>query len=377
MTRYDAVVVGLGAMGSAALYHLARRGVRVLGIERHAPAHQFGSSHGLTRIIRLGYFEHPSYVPLLRRAYELWQELEAQAGRPLLHITGILELGPPDGTVVSGTLAAARLHGLPHDVLDAPLLMRRFPAFRIPENFVGVLQPDGGFLSAEPSIEAHIALARSAGAELLCQTAVERIEPGASGVRIATSRGAAEAGTAIVTAGAWTKSLLPDLPASLRVTRQVVAWFEPREPALFEPGRFPVFLLESGHGIHYGFPLQAAGLKIAKHFHADEPVDPDRYDRAITADDETLIRAAVADHLPAANGPLRAAATCLYTMTPDGDFVIDHLPGHPNVIVASPCSGHGFKFAGVIGEALAELATTGATRHDLSRFRLARLSPGA
>jgi sarcosine oxidase len=372
MAAYDAVVVGLGAMGSAALYHLAQRGVRVLGVERHAPAHNFGSSHGLTRIIRLGYFEHPSYVPLLRRAYELWRELESRAGRPLLHVTGILELGPPDGTVVAGTLEAVRLHDLPHEVLEAPALMRRFPAFRIPDHHVGVLQPDGGFLKAEPVIEAHIALAQTAGAELRCHTVVERIEPAASGVRIVTSRGVVDTGTAIVTAGAWTTSLLPGLPVPLRVTRQVVAWFEPREPALFAPGRFPVFLLESRHGIHYGFPLQAAGLKIAKHFHADQTVDPDGYDRAITADDEALIRACLAEHMPAADGPVRAATTCLYTMTPDGDFVIDRLPGCPNVIVASPCSGHGFKFAGVIGEALADLAITGATRHDLSRFELAR-----
>lgn len=372
MPGYDAVVVGLGAIGSAALYHLARRGMRVLGLERYEPGHQFGSSHGLTRIIRLGYFEHPSYVPLLRRAYELWRELEAEAGRTLLHVTGILELGPPDGTVVTGTLQASRLHGLAHEILDARTVMRRFPAFRIPDQHVGVLQPDGGFLEAEPSILAHVALAQQAGAELRGNTPVQRIESGATAVRVTTAAGAIEAGTAIVTAGPWVKTVLPQLPAPLRVTRQVVTWFEPREPALFSAERFPVFLLESAHGIHYGFPLQPAGLKIAKHFHADETVDPERYERAISAADEGLIRAAVAAHLPAADGRLRAATTCLYTMTPDGDFVIDRLPGSTNVIVASPCSGHGFKFAGVIGEALAELADTGASRHDLSRFRLAR-----
>jgi sarcosine oxidase len=372
MAGYDAVVVGLGAMGSAALYHLARRGMRVLGLERHEPGHQFGSSHGLTRIVRLGYFEHPSYVPLLRRAYELWRELEAQAGRRLLHITGILELGPPEGTVVAGTLQAARLHGLSYDVLDARAVMQRFPAFRIPDHHVGVLQPDGGFLDAEPSILAHISLALHAGAELRGNTVVQRIEAGATTARVFTAAGVVEAPTVIVTAGAWTKAVLPQCPAPLRVTRQVVTWFEPREPALFAADRFPVFLLESAHGIHYGFPLQPAGLKIAKHFHADETVDPERYDRAVSAADEALIRPAIAEHLPAADGPLRAATTCLYTMTPDGDFVIGRLPGSPNVIVASPCSGHGFKFSGVIGEALAELAATGTTRYDLSRFRLAR-----
>jgi sarcosine oxidase len=311
-------------------------------------------------------------VPLLRRAYELWRELEAQAGRRLLHITGILELGPPEGTVVAGTLQAARLHGLSYDVLDARAVMQRFPAFRIPDHHVGVLQPDGGFLDAEPSILAHISLALQAGAELRGKTVVQRIEAGATTARVFTAAGVVAAPTVIVTAGAWTKAVLPQCPAPLRVTRQVVTWFEPREPALFAADRFPVFLLESAHGIHYGFPLQPAGLKIAKHFHADETVDPERYDRAVSAADEALIRPAIAEHLPAADGPLRAATTCLYTMTPDGDFVIGRLPGSPNVIVASPCSGHGFKFSGVIGEALAELAATGTTRYDLSRFRLAR-----
>ncbi len=166
MADFDVVVCGLGAMGSAALWQLARRGARVLGIERHAPGHDLGSSHGLTRIIRLGYFEHPSYVPLLRRAYALWRELEAAAGRPLLHVTGIAEIGPPDGTLVQGTLASSKLHSLPHEVLAADELMRRFPAFRVPPDYVGVVQPDGGFLEVEPALETFIALAVAAGAQV-------------------------------------------------------------------------------------------------------------------------------------------------------------------------------------------------------------------
>jgi sarcosine oxidase len=219
-----------------------------------------------------------------------------------------------------------------------------------------------------------VALARAAGAEIRSNDAVQRIETGGTTVRVHTLGTVIEAATAIVAAGAWLKTLLPHLAAPVRVTRQVVLWVAPREQDLFAAERFPVFLLESAHGIHYGFPLQPAGLKIAKHFHSDEAVDPDRYDRAVSAADETLIRSAIAEHLPAADGPLRAASTCLYSMIPDGDFVIDRLPDDPNVIVCSACSGHGFKFAGVIGEALAEMATTGATRHDLSRFRLARFA---
>jgi sarcosine oxidase len=368
---YDVVVCGLGAMGSAALWQLARRGVRVLGVERHAPGHDLGSSHGLTRIIRLGYFEHPSYVPLLRRSYALWRELEAAAGRPLLHITGIAEIGPPDGALVQGTLASSKLHALPHDVLAAGELMRRFPAFRVPSDHVGVVQPDGGFLEVEPALAALIALASASGAEVRSHECVRAIEPGGGGVRIVTDRGAVDAASVIVAAGAWAKSLLPALP--LRVTREAMAWFEPVDAAPLSPGRFPVFILESRHGMHYGIPPHGgAGVKVAKHHHRDETVDPERYDRTIHPGDEALIRGMLAEHVPAANGRMVAAKTCLYTMTPDGDFIIDRLLG--NIVVASPCSGHGFKFAPVIGEVLAELALNGMTQHDISRFRLARFT---
>lgn len=371
MARYDVAVVGLGATGSAALYQMARRGLRVIGVERFAPGHDHGSSHGETRIIRLGYFEHPSYVPLLRRTYALWRELEAAAGQKFVHITGIAEIGPPDGELVAGTLAASRSHGLPHEVLDAAETMRRFPAFRIPPEFVGVVQPDGGFVAVEPAIAAQVALAQAAGAEVRTGVTVHSVTPHGNGVRLSTSGGEVEAAKAIVAAGPWVKALVSDLP--VRVTRQVMAWFAPSDPALFAPERFPVFLLESRHGMHYGFPQHGIpGVKIAKHHHRDETVDPDRVDRAVLAADEALIRAALAEHLPAANGATVAAKTCLYTVTPDHDFIIDRLPQAPNIIVASPCSGHGFKFAPAIGEVLAQLAIEGATQHDMSRFRLTR-----
>ncbi len=227
MPAIDVVVVGLGAMGSAAVHHLARRGRRVVGIERFRPGHAYGSSHGATRIIRLGYYEHPAYVPLLRRAYALWRELEAQAGRPLLQTTGIAEIGPADGRLVAGTLAAARTHELPHAVLAAPEFMRRFPAFRIPADCVGVVQPDGGVLAAEAAILAQLGLAQAAGGELRTGETVTAVEPRGGGVRVVTDRGTIEAGAAIVAAGAWVKKLLPDLAAPLRVTRQVMAWFAP------------------------------------------------------------------------------------------------------------------------------------------------------
>ena len=377
MARFDVVVVGLGATGSAALHALARRGVHALGIEQFTPGYDRGSSHGESRIIRLGYFEHPSYVPLLRRAYALWRELEAAAATKLLHITGIAGIGPPDGEVVSGTLAASRLHGLPHEVMDAAETMRRFPAFNIPADHVGVFQPDGGFIAAEPALAAMLAQAQDFGAEIRTGVTVLSVAPHGQGVRVRTSGGDIDAGSAIVAAGPWIGQLLPALPAPLRVTRQVMAWFTPRDPAPFSVGRFPVFLLESRHGIHYGFPPFGNGtIKVAKHHHADATAEPDRVDRAVTADDEALIRAALADHIPAASGPLAAAKTCLYTVTPDRDFIIDRVPGAPAIVAASPCSGHGFKFAPAIGEILADLATSGGsgqeTGYDIGRFRLSR-----
>lgn len=375
MAAFDVVVVGLGATGASALAELARRGVRVLGIERFSPGHDRGSSHGLTRIIRLGYFEDPCYVPLLREAYPLWREIEARSRSDLLHVTGILEVGPPDGDLVRGTLRSAREHALTHEMLDAQAVARRFPAFRLPADFLGVFQPDGGFLLAEAAVRAQVALARADGAQVREGETVRTIAPSSTGVRLATDAGTIEAGAVVVAAGPWVKRLLPDLPAPLRVTRQVLGWFAPRNPEGFAPGRFPVFLLESRHGIHYGFPIFGApGVKVAKHHHRDETVDPDTCPRAVTAGDEAAIRSAIAEHLPDLDGPMLSAATCLYTVAPDGHFILDHLPGHPQVIIASPCSGHGFKFAPVIGAILADLATEGATRRDICRFRLARFA---
>jgi sarcosine oxidase len=373
MATYDVAVIGLGATGSAALMNLALRGARTIGIEQFEPGHDRGSSHGETRIIRLGYFEHPSYVPLLRRTYTLWRELEARAGRPLMHITGIVEMGLPESEVVSGTLAASREHGLPHEVMDAGEAMRRFPAFRIPQDFAAVFQPDGGFLAVEPSIAAMIGQACAAGATVRTEETVLSVSSQTSGVRLETTDGPVDAGSVIVAAGAWLPRLMPGLSAPLRPTRQVQAWFRPEGSALFAADRFPVFLLESAHGTHYGFPdYGGAGIKIARHHHADETTDPDSIDRDISGEDEAMIRAAVAAHIPSANRTMVAAKTCLYTVTPDHHFIIDRLPGSPNIVVASACAGHGFKFAPVLGEALAQLALDGATTHDLSRFGLGR-----
>jgi sarcosine oxidase len=375
MPTCDAIVIGLGAMGSAALASLARRGCKVVGIERFEPGHDRGSSHGTTRIIRQGYFEHPSYVPLVRAAYPLWRELAAEAGEPLIDITGIVEIGSPDRELVAGTLAASRQHGLAHEVLDASALRRRFPLFQVPDDYVAVFQAEGGFLRAERAIRALLARARATGAELRTAETVRAIEPRGDSVRVVTTRGTIDAGCAVVAAGPWVKTLLPSVPVPIRVTRQVLAWFAPRDPVLFSPARFPVFLLQNADGMFYGFPDDGTGsVKVAKHHHADETVDPERYDRVVSGADEAMIRSCLTAHLPAANGPRVAATTCLYTMTPDGDFILDRMPGDERVIVASPCSGHGFKFAPVIGEIIADLATHGTTAHDISRFATSRFA---
>jgi len=377
MPHFDVVICGLGAMGSSALEQLARRGARVIGIERFVPGHDRGSSHGASRIIRLGYFEHPSYVLLLRRAYAAWRDLEQRSGSELLHVTGILEMGSPNSTLVRGTLASAQAHSLPHELLAASDLMRRFPQFQLPADYVGVLQGDGGWLAVEGAFEAWISLAARAGAEMQTDVTVRALEQHGSVVRVRTDRGAVEADCTIVAAGAWTKSLIPGLAGKLRVTREVMAWFDAPERARSMLDRLPVFMLESRHGMHYGIPPPhadiSAGIKVAKHHHRNQTVDPDDYERAVSQEDEALIRAALADHAPALNGALLAAKTCLYTLTPDGDFLIDRLPGSPQIIVASACSGHGFKFAPVIGEILADLATVGETRHAIARFGLGRL----
>lgn len=371
MADFDVIVCGLGSTGCSALAHLAAAGARVLGLDQYQPGHDRGSSHGLTRVIRLGYFEHPSYVPLVRRAYELWRDLEAAAGRPLLHVTGIAEIGLPDSTLVRGTLASAERHGLDHEVLDAGELTARFPAFSLPGKMIAVWQPDGGFLEVEPALAAFVAQAAAAGAEIRVGETIRSVEPFAGGVRVMTDRATITAHQAIIAAGPWTSALIPGLP--LRVTRQVTAWFAPTDEQLFTPGHFPVVLAETRHGVHYGIPPHAGrGVKVAKHHHRDETVDPETCDRIVSACDEAMIRDFLADTIPAANGAMTETRTCLYTMTPDGDFIIDRLPGAPNIIVASPCSGHGFKFAPVIGEIVSGLALQGTTPHDISRFRLSR-----
>ena len=373
--HYDAIVLGVGGMGSAACYHLARRGMRVLGLERFDIPHALGSSHGVNRIIRLAYYEDPRYVPLLRRAYALWRELEAGFGEQLLHVTGSIDASAPDGEVFRGSQRSCEEHDLPHEVLTGAELNRRFPGFRLPADHLALVQPDGGFLLSERCIVAHVVAAQAAGAEVRARERLLGWEPIGDGVRVETDRGRYEAERLVVCAGAWVGELVPALAGLARPERQVLGWFQPRRPELFAPGRCPVFNLTVPEGRYYGFPVYGVpGFKVGRYHHRGEEVDPETMAREPEAIDEEILRAFTARYFPDAAGPTMALKTCLFTNTPDEHFVIDALPDHPRVIVASPCSGHGFKFCAVVGEVLADLVERGETAHDIGLFRLRRFA---
>jgi sarcosine oxidase len=376
-TSFDLIVLGLGAMGSAAVYHLASRGARVLGIEQFTPAHEQGSSHGGSRIIRQAYFEGPDYIPLVLRAYELWRRLAADCGAQLLHITGGLTLGSSAGELVSRTVAAARAHSIPYETFDAAEVRRRFPAITPLAGDAAVLEPHAGYLLPEACIRAHLNMAERAGADLHFEEKVLEWSAGDGRVSVRSSKGTYEAGHLVIAAGPWANESLRDL-FLLRVTRQVVAWIAPRGGvAPFVPERFPVFLMEQAGGRPgYGFPAldgPSGGMKVAIHG-SDEVCTPGTVERTICAADVDRIRRQLSVRIPALlDGELLRAQTCLYTMTSDENFVIGAHPQAANCTVACGFSGHGFKFASVVGEVLADLATTGTTRHPIGLFDPARL----
>jgi len=378
-SSYDVIVIGLGGMGSAAAYQLAKRGKRVLGLERFTPAHDQGSSHGKSRVIRQAYFEDPIYVPLLLRAYELWEEIERESGAELLTITGGLMIGSPTSAVVSGATRSAREHGLPHELLNAAEIRRRFPPFAPNDDEVALYEARAGFLHPEESVRAHLQVAARYGAELHFEEPVERWEATATGgVRVTTARGVYEAARAVLAPGAWAPRLMADLQLPLTVERQLLCWFEPpagREP--FAVGRFPIYIWEDAEGDQiYGFPAQdgaPGGVKVA-FFYRGDITDPDNVRRSVAPEEVEQLRTVLTRRIPSLAGPLVATATCLYTLTPDHHFVLAPHPDLPQLIIASPCSGHGYKFASVVGEILADLAIDGATRHPIGRFDPARFA---
>jgi sarcosine oxidase len=365
--HYDVIVVGTGAMGSAALYHMASRGLKVLGLDQFQVPHDRGSSHGLTRIIRLAYFEHPSYVPLLRRAYELWRELEGASGSRLLHVTGSIDAGQ----IFENSLKSCQIHSLLHEVLTSDELSARFPAYRLPPETMALYQPEGGFLVPEACITAHLNVAKHLGAQAHGGEPVQDWQETADGVEVRTPLGTYRADRVVFAAGAWVSKLVPSLQRWAVPERQVVAWLQPLSPELFTVENFPVFNLRLDEGHFYGFPEHGApGFKFGRYHHRYETVDPDTMNREANAEDETLLREFAKRYFPTAAGPTLSMQTCVFTNTPDENFLLDFLPGSRTVIVGSPCSGHGFKFASVIGEILADLVEKGDTAHDIALHRL-------
>jgi sarcosine oxidase len=374
MEKFDVIVVGVGAMGSATCYQLAKRGKKVLGLERFDIPHNHGSSHGYTRIIRLAYFEHPSYVHLLRRSYELWRELETQANEKLLYITGSIDASMPDQMVFSGALTSAKQHDLTHEVLSSAELSRRFPAFQLPSDTMALYQPEGGFLTPERCIVAFANLAMAHGADIRAREKVLSFVPtSGGGVKVSTNKGEYEAETLVISAGAWVGELLPFLKPYTVPERQVLTWLRPQKPELFQPGNFPVFIYQTEESVFYGFPVHGVpGFKFGKYNHLNETGDPDTLLTEPNDTDEKILRDFAVRYFPQGSGATLSMISCMFTNTPDGHFLIDHHPELPQVWVASPCSGHGFKFSSVIGEIMADLATQGKTRHDISLFNLGR-----
>jgi len=350
-------------MGSAAAYHLSSRGQRILGLERFGPAHNNGSSHGDSRIIRQAYHEHPDYVPLVQRAYHLWHQLEHQAGVTLLHTTGGLMLGRPGSSIVEGALLSATQHQLPHQLLNANEIRRRFPAFQPRPDDIAVYETAAGYLLPETAIHTHLELAARQGADLHFHEPVIdwSAHPSGDGVTVKTETATYHADRLVIAPGAWASQLLADLEIPFDVRRLVMCWFQPiAHPDLFQPANFPIYIWDvDGQSIFYGI-----GVKAGMHS-APTRCTPETIDRTIRDADVSELRGHLQNFIPDLNGPLDRAVTCMYTLTPDQHFVVGLHPRHPQVSIAAGFSGHGFKFTSVIGEILADLAIHGHTAQPI------------
>jgi sarcosine oxidase len=386
--RYDVIVLGLGAMGSAAAYQLAKRGAKVLGIDRFSPPHAHGSSHGGTRITRLAIGEGEHYAPLAMRAHEIWREIENETGASLLTTNGGLVIssdGKLSKTHVDGffqnTVGAAKRFGIPHELLDAAEIRRRYPQFAVGDQEYGYFEPSAGFVRPELCVHAHLQLAKKYAATLRTGETVLDFEPTPSTVRVVTDKGRYEADKLVIAAGSWAPQLLgPELAHMFKVHRQVQYWFAPKEGvSAFRPDRFPVFIWELRavrQGI-YGFPAidgVTGGIKVATESFENTTVPCDDAREISAREIAAMYDDLIAPYFPGI-GPVCVRATaCFYTVTPDFGFVIDTHPQSDRVMVASPCSGHGFKHSPAIGEALAEWAMEHPSRHSLSAFRIDRFN---
>jgi monomeric sarcosine oxidase len=372
MPIYDAIVVGTGGVGSAALFHLAARGAKVLGLDRFPPGHDRGSSHGQTRIIRLAYFEHPDYVPLLQRAYELWHELERLRGRPLYHEIGLVQVGPAEGAVVKGVRRSAQQHALDVEEFDPRELSARFPGFRAAENSSAIFERRAGYLDVEACVVAHVEEAQRLGAELLTGLTVHGWRDAGELLAVDTDQGEFLARRLVLAPGAWASQVLGTLPLRLVVRRKPQYWYPAGADYQADHG-CSAFLFETSAGIFYGLPqIDARGLKAAEHTGGNEVGDPLNIDRRSDRAEATRVESFLADHLPGVSRPSSQYSVCMYTLTPDEHFVVDRHPADPRVVLAAGLSGHGFKFTCVLGEALAELTLDGQTRLPIDFLALDR-----
>ncbi|ADJ15423.1 N-methyl-L-tryptophan oxidase [Halalkalicoccus jeotgali] len=371
--HYDDIVIGVGGMGSATSYRLAERGRDVLGLERFDVPHAMGSSHGVSRIIRLAYYEDPAYVPLIRRAYELWEEIGTRHGEQLLFETGSIDAAPADDPLFEGSRRSCEEYDIDHEVLTGAAVNERYPGYDIPDDHMAVYQPNGGYVLSERAIVAHTMEAQREGARIQARERVTDWEPEGDGVRVRTDRGEYTADNLVITAGAWAARHVDALDGIAIPQRQVLAWLQPDEPAQFAPENFPVWNLQVEEGRFYGLPIvKVPGFKFGRYMHREEDVNPDSMNREPEPEDERLLREFAERYFPAGTGPTMGLATCLFTNTPDGHFVIDRHPECPQVVLAAGFTGHGYKFASVIGEVLADLASEGRTDYPIDLFSLDR-----
>jgi sarcosine oxidase len=370
MVTYDAIVVGLGVAGAASAHQLAREGRRVLALDRFSPPHVHGSSHGGSRIIREAYFEDSGYVPLVRRAYDLWQELERETGDMLLVPTGGVTIGAPDGTLVRGAEHSAVTHAIPHETLSSRDIVRRYPTLRPDADMVGVFEHRAGVLMPEACVRALIGQAAAHGAHVHVDEPVLDWSATSSGVEVRTSRAQYSASALVLAAGPWLPDLLGETRFGLWVERQVMHWFARADNASAND-RTPITLWEyEPGGMFYTIPDLGAGTKAAFH-HAGERGTADEIRRDVATGEIEAIERIVARFVPGLAPRVLRSATCLYTNTPNQHFLIDRHPDHPRVVIASACSGHGFKFAPAVGELVAGLVT-GTIASPPPLFSLAR-----
>ena len=368
----DVIIIGLGAMGTAAAYHCSRRGLSVLGLEQFEIGHDRGSSHGKSRVIRKAYFEDPRYVPLLHSAYQEWGEIERATNQKLLHLVGCLNMGPPNHECIKGVQTSVCEHGLDHETLSATEIEARWPFFQPAGEDVGIFEQQAGFIPPETAIACLADLAKRTKARLRTTTPVRRWSVNGKQVNIETDAEQFTAASLIITTGAWLPTIF-DSPLPLQVERQVQAWFKPSRPQLFAASSMPAFIHFSGNDGFYGIPPMdgESGIKIARH-HGGKITTPETVDRSVNKADEADIRNYIRRHIPAADGPMIDTKICLYTNTPDSHFIIDRHPRYENVWIAGGFSGHGFKFAPLVGNILADLVIDGKTAHPVDLFSITR-----